>query len=273
MGGAGIGIGTEDLEAIERDAYSDFWDAAPADLRDGLGLARRRVGDGVALFAAGLGGSMIFNRLLGYGLADARAEDLDPVIDAFEASGVAVWVLQVAPAAAALATLAVARGFEPHPRPWVKFVRGAEPASAASTLDVLPAGPDAAGAFGATFCAAFGVPALLAPWIAALPGRPRWRCFLAWDADAPVATGALYLGARGLGWLGFGGTLPSHRGRGAQQALLAARIEAGRAEGCRGFATETGAPVAGEPAPSYRNILRAGFTEAYTRPNLHRPRV
>ena len=104
----------------------------------------------------------------------------------------------------------------------------------------------------------------------ALVGRPRWRCFLGWDGAAPVAAGAIFLGD-GLGWIGFGGTLASHRGRGAQQALFAARIGAGLAEGCRGFVTETGVPLEGEPAPSYRNILRAGFREIYARPNLRRP--
>ena len=87
---------------------------------------------------------------------------------------------------------------------------------------------------------------------------------------APVGSGALFLG-RGLGWLGFGGIRPGHRGRGGQAALFAARIAAGRDAGCRGFVTETGAPLPGEPAPSFDNILRAGFSVAYHRPNLRRP--
>jgi hypothetical protein len=66
-------------------------------------------------------------------------------------------------------------------------------------------------------------------------------------------------------------TLAGHRGRGAQGALPAARIAAGRAEGCRGFVVETGAPQPGEAAPSFRNVGRAGFREAYPRPNLRRP--
>ena len=120
------------------------------------------------------------------------------------------------------------------------------------------------------FAASFGLAEALAPWAAALVGRPGWRCFLACDGRTPVGVGALYLGC-GLGWLGFGATLASHRGRGGQGAMLAARITAGRAASCRGFVTETGLPLPGEAAPSYRNILRAGFGKAYTRPNLRRP--
>jgi hypothetical protein len=110
----------------------------------------------------------------------------------------------------------------------------------------------------------------IAPWAAALVGRPRWRCFLAGDGGEPVGTGALFV-EDGLGWLGFGGTLPSHRGRGGQTAMLAARIAAGIAAGCRGFSTETGVPLPGEPGPSFRNIGKAGFREAYRRPNFVRP--
>ena len=53
------------------------------------------------------------------------------------------------------------------------------------------------------------------------------------------------------------------QGQGAQSALLAARIALGIERGVREFATETGE----QAGPSQRNILRAGFEEAYLRPN------
>ena len=71
----------------------------------------------------------------------------------------------------------------------------------------------------------------------------------------------------GVGWLGIGATRPEHRGRGAQSALLAARIAAGLARGVEGFTTETGRPLPGEAGPSFANIKRAGFRIAYDRPN------
>jgi GNAT superfamily N-acetyltransferase len=72
---------------------------------------------------------------------------------------------------------------------------------------------------------------------------------------------------RGIGWLGIGATRPEHRRRGAQSALLAARIDVGLARGVAGFATETGRPLPGEPGPSFANIKRAGFRLVYDRPN------
>ena len=67
--------------------------------------------------------------------------------------------------------------------------------------------------------------------------------------------------------LGAGATKPEARKRGAHSALLAGRIEAAYRAGARYVVTETGVPQAGQPAPSYKNILAAGFAVAYVRPN------
>lgn len=97
-------------------------------------------------------------------------------------------------------------------------------------------------------------------------GAPGWLHFLAWAGDEPAGAGALYADGTDA-WVGVGVTRPEYRARGAQSALLAARIEAGRALGARQFTTETG----NDRGPSYRNILRAGFEEAYPRPNWRSP--
>jgi L-amino acid N-acyltransferase YncA len=67
----------------------------------------------------------------------------------------------------------------------------------------------------------------------------------------------------GFAWLGAAGTVASHRGRGAQGALIARRIEDARARGCHSFTTE----IAPEPNPSAHNMERAGFHVAYSRPS------
>ena len=57
--------------------------------------------------------------------------------------------------------------------------------------------------------------------------RPRagsgWLCWLALDGDEPASAAGMYV-AEGAGYLGFAATLPEHRGKGAQSALLAERI-------------------------------------------------
>jgi hypothetical protein len=50
-------------------------------------------------------------------------------------------------------------------------------------------------------------------------------------------------------------------------AILAARIEAAAAAGCEVVVTETGEALRDKPSSSYRNIIRAGFSEVYVRAN------
>jgi GNAT superfamily N-acetyltransferase len=65
------------------------------------------------------------------------------------------------------------------------------------------------------------------------------------------------------GYLSFAGTLPEHRGKGAQSILLAGRIRHARELGCRLVVTETGDRRADLPSSSYRNLIRAGFDERH----------
>ena len=50
-------------------------------------------------------------------------------------------------------------------------------------------------------------------------------------------------------------------------AILAARIEAAAAAGCEVVVNETGEALRDKPSSSYRNIIRAGFSEVYVRAN------
>jgi hypothetical protein len=110
------------------------------------------------------------------------------------------------------------------------------------------------------------MPAGFGPLVSGLLGRPGWHHYAAFDGEQLVATGAVSIW-NGIDMLGFGATLPSHRGRGAQGALMARRIRDGIALGCRWLTTETGEDTPGQSNPSYRNMLRTGFRLAYVRPN------
>jgi GNAT superfamily N-acetyltransferase len=149
---------------------------------------------------------------------------------------------------------------------WQKFEREPGRVSGDTSLRIH----EADDRFGAIFSRAYDMPATFANWLGRLPGRPGWHCFAAFDGDEPVATGAMFVAAE-LGWLGMGATLPSHRGLGAQTALLAARVTLAAELGLALVVTETGVARTGMPGPSYRNILRAGFRESYVRPNYALP--
>jgi hypothetical protein len=75
----------------------------------------------------------------------------------------------------------------------------------------------------------------------------------------------------GVAEFGLAATLEPARARGCQLGLLRRRIADAATAGCHTLFVETGERVSDRPAGSYRNILRAGFEEAYLRPNWRRP--
>jgi hypothetical protein len=253
------------MELTEGAAFADLLRAAPPDWR----TVAEETPAGWLLIAPGIP-MILFNRLVGCGAAGRIGRSaVDVPLARLRAAGVADYAVQLGPGAQVLdirGWLGDA-GLEPRDR-WAKVYRGAEPAPAVPTdLRIELAGPEQAAAVAGVATTGFGMPAALGPWIASIVGRPGWRHYLAWSGDDPVATAALFV--RGdIGWLGVATTLPAARRRGAQSALMARRIEDGRALGCRWFVTETGEETAARPNPSFHNMLRAGFTLAYQRDNF-----
>src|SRR5690606_28127631 len=78
-------------------------------------------------------------------------------------------------------------------------------------------------ALGETLCAAFEMPAKIAPWFAHVAVRPNWRAVAAVDQGRIVGGGLLHLQDR-FAWLGGGGVRPEARGRQLHRALMALRI-------------------------------------------------
>jgi GNAT superfamily N-acetyltransferase len=252
---------------IEAAASADLYAAAPA----ALGFRTERVGGATALLAPRVPVSY-FNRVIGLGgHAPATERELEVVIDLFHSAGVKDFWVHLTPAArpAALPAWIGERGLAPPSRrSWAKFLRGPEPVSARTGTEVqirVAGSPDAVG-FARIATTAFGLPAILGEWFGSLIGRDGWQVLVAEVDGQPVATGSVFVRDR-TAWLGIGATLPEYRRRGAQTALLAARIAAAAAAGCTVLATETGESIAGEPNPSLANIRRAGFTQTCSRLN------
>ena len=253
------------LEAAEAEAWTALFAAAPPPFASAVGLETQRFGPTVLTAAARID-DIQFNRL--WALADDTTA-VDHAVDRFKEIGVRNALVQIAPGpyAAICERRAVALGLGRFKRDWAKFRRDARPAEArAGAPPVELVTPENAQAFAETALAGFRMPPQLGGWLAALPGAPGWRCYLALEDGRPIGAGALHLQGD-TGWLGIGATRPDARGRGAQSALLARRIADGASLGARTFVTETGVPLPGEAGPSYANIQRAGFEIAYLRPN------
>jgi GNAT superfamily N-acetyltransferase len=241
-----------DLESVEHAAYADAYRASP----ELCELAE--IGGAVCLKLPRLEGR-IFNRVLGLDSIDRVDE-----IAAFYGD-TAWWVSDSRGLGPELEARDFVRDYG-----WMKFSRGVSPRRATCELSIVAVEPARAGDFATVVAGGYDLPEWSEPFAADVVGRPGWSCYVAYDGERPAGAGALYVDGS-VGWLGFGATLPDFRGRGAQSAILAARIEDARRQGCSTVVTETGELDEQRPSGSYRNILRAGFREAGVRPNYRAP--
>lgn len=256
------------VEVGEGEAWADTYLSAPADFAANFGIRVERIGPAIALITEKID-IMLLNRVIGLGVMEPATEAMvDDIVALYHQAGIQNFAVQVSPSVqpADLPACLEARGLSRRDN-WAKVYRGVEPAPLVPTdLQIRCIGPEYAAAFAGVACTAFEMPDSLCPWFKSPIGRPGWRHYLAWDGDTPVATGAMYIRDQ-VGWLGWGSTLPSHRRRGAQGAMMAHRIQDGIELGCRWFITETGEDTPGRPNPSYHNMVRTGFELAYQRPN------
>lgn len=213
----------------------------------------------------------MLNRVVGLGVErPATDEDVD---EALAAMGDTAFYVAISPFASPgdLPTRLGARGLEPG-WGWMLFRRGPSPApSVSTTLRLVEVGAGERDAWARVVVTAYGLPDAVVPFTASVADAPGWTCWLALDGDEPAAAGALWVGGD-TAYLGFAGTLPEHRGKGGQGALVAARIERALEHGCTTLVTETGEQLPGRPDPSYRNITRFGFEPHHVVAHRLRPR-
>jgi len=205
--------------------------------------------------------SPMLNRVVGLGLD--RPLDETVLDEALAAMGDATFYVAVAPDAdPALDRLLEERGLE-RGWGWMLFERGPSAAAGVDTsLSIVEVGDSEAGAWAYVVASAYGLPAATLPWFGAIPALAGWHAFLALDGDEPAAAAAVWIDPPAA-YFGMAGTLPGHRGKGGQGALLAVRIERAREAGCTKLVSETGERHDDLPSNSYRNILRHGFEERY----------
>ena len=258
----------EGLERSETAAWGDFYRAASAESIERCGLQVSGP-DGPLIAMASAADVLGLNRVVGLGMGKTvAAQDIRDLIDRYTAAGVPRFFVQLGPQAEGpdLTALLVQHGFR-HYNNWVKLYRDASPPPEVATdLVVREIDRDAAADFGRIVADCFGWPEATAGWVADLVGRSGWLHYMAYDGTTPVATAALYI-YHDYAWVDFATTLSEYRGRGAQGALLARRIEDARQQGCLYTVVETAEETPQKSAPSFRNMRRYGFEEAYVRPN------
>jgi hypothetical protein len=262
------------LDEVERRFWRDIWESVPAEVAAEHGIELGRFGPVQATVAAALPQRAMLNLVLGAtgpkalkdghlgeALEWARSRGVDPYVPVtpgtVASEGAERW-LQV-------------HGYE-RGYAWMKFTRDAHPPrfEVSDAVEVVELDAASEEPFGMIAATGFGLPAWGAAFFARLPALEHWRCYVA-RVDGEAQACAAMLLHEGFAEFGIAATLEPARGRGCQLALLHRRIVDAASAGCHTLFVETGERVPGRPAASYRNILRAGFEEAYLRPNWSPP--
>ena len=251
------------LEQIEVEVNASVFDGTGG---SDVGVELHRSGNTLARIDRSEGG--VLNRVSSLGLIEPATEDqLDAIVELYRRSGVKGVSVNVSPIAKPdlLDGWLEARGFKRggnaakiyrragNPRPVETNLRVAQ-VTAANVADLAIALEDG-----------FGMMRGRGAVVAAAAGKPGWRWFVAYDGEQPVAAGGLFA-HEGVGWLGYGATIPSHRKRGAQGAIIAARVAAAGEMGCEWVTSETAEDRPDAPVSSYHNMIRNGFELLFLRP-------
>jgi hypothetical protein len=269
----GAGYDRRELDRVERRFWRDIWESVPSGIAAEKGVEARDFGPVQASVATALPSTGVMNLVLGAAEPGAVADGhLAAATEWARSRGVDGFVpvtpgLPEAEAAERwLGENDYATGYA-----WMKFVRDAHPPRFAvpKDVDVVEVTDPDQEPFGMIAATGFGFPAWASSFFASLPGRRDWRCYVARVDDTAQACAAMLIQGE-LAEFGIAATLEPARGRGCQLALLRRRILDAVAAGCETLFVETGERVPGRPSTSYRNILRAGFEEAYLRPNWQR---
>jgi GNAT superfamily N-acetyltransferase len=273
-------LSAAEAEAIEAEFMYQYQAGTPARDQEVLGITTRRLFGGVAL-SARTDPSHYWSKALGFGFDDPVSADLiDQVLDVYRAEENPLAVLQIAPEvlpddwewirrtrgfsegariaklAAPIADLSPAGGGEPG---------GGE--AGGGDLRIAPVAKEDAERWATVVVEALGMPfEAIGHMLAASVGHPQFFPYAAWDGNTIVGGANLFVRG-GVASLNAGGVQASHRRRGAQSALVAARIRKARELGCRWVTAETGFPAEGQSNSSMNNMLRAGLELIYVRHN------
>jgi hypothetical protein len=257
-------------ETAEAEFMYQYETMAPLSTQAALGIATARIGGGVALSMKN-DVTGYWSKALGFGFTEPITDQLvDRVIDFYRDEGSTGTVIQIAPALlpAEWPAICVRHDIRPDSH-WFKLgcsIDDVEPGQK-TDLRVSLVGPEDFSHWASAALRGFGMPEEgLADMITASLAHPDFRPFAAWDGDDIVATANLFIHGE-IGSLNTAATLPTHRNRGAQSALIAVRAKEAANAGCRWLCAETGVPGDGQLNPSLNNLITAGLRPLYHRQN------
>ncbi|SBV25776.1 Acetyltransferase (GNAT) domain-containing protein [Micromonospora krabiensis] len=242
--------------------------AGPEPARRALGATVHRVGGGTVLTMSNdpMGG--FFNKSVGLGLTEPVTDALiTEVIDLHRRNGSPLAHIQIAPdrLPADWADISARHGLTPGST-IVRLVGEVDDVKPATTdLRVGPVEDARIDEWATRVWEFFDAPnEHLAAYVAAAARTDGFRAYAGWDGDEMIAVGTVFVHGDAA-HLNSAATRASHRRRGVQAALIAARAEHAAAAGARWLVSEVARPDVEDANPSLNNMVRAGLTRRYDR--------
>ncbi|MFI7608083.1 GNAT family N-acetyltransferase [Micromonospora sp. NPDC049366] len=255
-------------ELLEAEVMYQLGLAGPESARRALGATVDRVGGGTVLSMSNdpLGG--FFNKAVGLGLTEPVTDALiTEVIDVYRRNGSPLAHIQIAPdrLPADWADISARHGLTPGST-IVRLVGEVDDVKPATTdLRVGPVDDRQVDEWATRTWEFFDAPnEHLAAILAAAARADGFQAYAGWDGDEMIAVGAVIVHGDAA-HLNSAATRASHRRRGVQAALIAARAEFAAAAGARWLVTEVARPDVEGANPSLNNMARAGLTRQYDR--------
>jgi GNAT superfamily N-acetyltransferase len=265
------------LDEVELRLWRDIFDSPVEDAIAEQGIEVVRFGPVHAFVVDSAADDRTMNRVLGAAAPGAVEHGhLDSALEWAQARGVDHSV----PVTPGLADAGAAedwlnrQGYE-RSHGLVRFVRdtslpGFRPPPALEVIEYLCSDEGGEG-FSSLVAKGFENRELLGGFYFSLMDNDEWRCYAVIDEyEWAVACGAMRI-HEGIAQLGIAATHPLLRGRGCHLALLHRRIRDAAEAGCHTLFADVHEPLDGLPSTARRNLLRAGFEEAYVRPNWESP--
>ena len=244
------------VERVDAAYLSDRLTALSRLAGNPYGAAVRPVGEGYAFAVRALPNPPL-NHVAG--LTAANADQLGDLVDWYARYGRRIRV-EVAPAQAGPELFAALARHGLHQSGFYAGLYGEPAGGDDGPIPVEPADPDE---FADCYVRGFEFPAerrqALAASVRVLAGRDDVGFYRARLGSATAGIGMLYRHA-GVGYLATAATLPEHRGRGVQTALVRHRIAAATRAGCDLIAGHTAVGSA-----SQRTMEHCGLRLAYTK--------
>ena len=256
------------VEAMNIHTTERHWRLIPIRLAERARPRVLQVGDGLLTLLTG-SDSLRLNRVIGLGHR-GRAEEamIDEITGRCREARIKRFSVMVGPGpqSGEIEEWLSRRGFEARLGHALLLRDLSQPIARPNTaLRVARAGGRQRETVAQVLAESFPVPESRREWSLAAAGARHNQSFLAYAGRGAVAVAILCV-LDGLAWLGGASTRTRWRRRGAQSALIAARLRRASRLGCRWAWSETAAPGPGRPAGSRRNLMRMGFEPVCLKP-------